>query len=99
MLEFLNDLLDSEADKFEEEDYNVRGFSHGQLFNKIFQLLDYDNSGRISKTEVVDYFVKIVGDQKTEGPEGVPDEGKPGPSGLMKVAPSEEQELQRFNDL
>ena len=62
-------MLESEAEAFEDEDYNVHGLQPGQLFNKIFQLLDADKSGRVSKEEICAYFAKMVGDIKTEGEE------------------------------
>jgi hypothetical protein len=71
LLEFLNDYLDSEHDTIGHEDGNVDVFLPGSLFNKIFALLDADKSGRVSRAEVCAYFAKIVGDQKTEGPEEV----------------------------
>ena len=69
LLEFLNDFLESESETIGHEDGNVDAFLHGNLFNKIFQLLDDDRSGKVSREEVCVYFTKILGDERTDGPE------------------------------
>ena len=62
-------LLEDGKDLIGHEDGNVNQLYPGSLFNKIFELLDADNSGKVSRGEVCAYFTKIVGDERTEGPE------------------------------
>lgn len=70
LLDFFNEFLEEEKlDHHGGEENDVEVFLAGPLFNKIFQLLDDDKSGRVSKKEVCDYFTKIVGDERCEGPE------------------------------
>ena len=68
VLTFFNEYIEAQKDNFEADDYNLDGLLPGMVFNKIFQSLDTSENGRVSKDEILDYFFKLIGENKTEGP-------------------------------
>lgn len=63
VLAFLNDYLDTGKEKFEDDDYSEEKLASGEVFNKIFQMLDSNANGKVDREEMLDYFYKLVENQ------------------------------------
>ena len=58
-LNFINDFLAENHDEDNAGDFTMEGLMPGKVFDSIFAMLDDSKNGRVSKDEILGYFIKL----------------------------------------
>ena len=66
-MNFFNKIIISGKDLFENDDDYTDSLTPGPIFNRIFQVLDTSNNGKVSRDEILDYFFLLTASQDTVG--------------------------------